>query len=221
MRHPFVPDSSPAPAWLRRTLVAALCVLAWACGGTLPREYEQLAPDPSLVAELTRTSPLTVELEQESHVLVLSVIYPSQSEPDHPILFSVRYPMYPTDPRSFVAGTHRLTPWQRPGFWPMNCRSSETPSIDGCRRPFYLLPGASGYRPSRDPLTAVLLIASDVFRDPYPLAEEFYWQVLQNAPIHGKLIGADVATLSAELEPILLSVLGPRGWTAAFASLPY
>lgn len=206
---------------VRWSLAAMLCLATTACAGGLPRELAQVAPDPALEAGFTRMSPLTVELAQASHVLVLDVIYPSNAEPDHPILFSVRYPMFPTDRREFDAGAHRVRPRQRPGFWPMNCQSDETPAIDGCRRPFYLLPGASGYRASRYPLNAVLLIVSDVFRDPYPLAEELYWKVLQEYTIHGKLVGADVATLRDELEPILLGVLGPRGWTASFASWLY
>jgi hypothetical protein len=187
-----------------------------ACAGGLPRETAHFGPAADLEATLARAAPLIVELGQPAYVLALGVTYPSAEEPGRPVTFDAQYPRFPTDARHFDAGQHRLKARQRPPFWPMNCGRDEVPTIDGCRRPLHLLPGISGYVAARHPRSAVLIIASAEFVDPFTLAEELYWELMRDWQRTQRLIGADVEVLTEEIEPLLVRTLGRDGWAASF-----
>jgi hypothetical protein len=197
-------------------LMAAIGLGVSGCAGTLPKEMERLGPAPDFAPTFARSAPLTIELARPAYVLALRVHYPSASEPGRPVTFQAQYPAYPTDPTRFEAGRHRLVARQRSGFWPMGCRSEEEPTIDGCRRPVSLLPGFSNFVSARHPRGALLVITSDTFVDPFPLAERLYWELQRDWQRTSRLVEADAATLREEMEPLLLRALGRSGWAASF-----
>jgi hypothetical protein len=204
----------------RPSLVLAatfVSLTASACASGIPREAVSfgMVPEPVTVARL---SPFVVELEDSSYVAVLWMTYPDTDEPGRPITFSGRYPLYPTDQLSFASGRHRLISRRREDRDPYDCEANETPSLAGCRRPLHLLPGANQYIATRTPLTASVVIASQDYIDPYALAEDLYWALMKDSQRAQRLVGADIETVAAELQPVLLEMLGLRDWSASFAT---
>jgi hypothetical protein len=167
-------------------------------------------------ASLPRTGTSFVDLEQPAYVAMIGVSSGNPHFPDVPVVFTARYPLWNTDRLHFDAGRHRLRPQRRTAILPMNCSREQQPSLHGCRRPPALLPGIRYYDPQnyRGGVGYVIIITSDAFIDPFPLAEDLYYEALMDHEMVVLLRDNDLEASAHALDVVLERRLAGRVWSA-------
>jgi hypothetical protein len=196
-----------------RVLAVALLLPACASGGGGPSgvglgAYEQYQP-------VLEASLENVTLASEANIAVLHVQLPTEGS--RPVLFSVQYPRYDTDPVKFGAGTHRLEPRQRTAAAPPRCQPGAAPTLSGCRPhlpdyPGVQVPSLSGYYST----SARIVIASEQPLDPFSLAEFFIARGRADTQFASAMRGTDNEAAQINLERVLRDRLGATGWAAYY-----
>jgi hypothetical protein len=204
--------------------VRLLLWVALALGACAPRystaglgQYAEFQPYAVL-----RGNSIYLELSRAAHVSIIGIGLPNSFYDELPVVYGALYPQYVTDATRFEAGRHRLLSRAPHQVRPMNCRQDERPALDGCRRPFHLLPGVSGVADDRAAYRlgggGYLVIASAEFIDPFTLAEELFYATLEHPEIAQSLRSGDADATAHELERVLLDRPGSFEWAAMYVT---
>jgi hypothetical protein len=163
-----------------------------------------------------------LELARAGHVAVISVILPRPAFADRPVLFAAVYPYYDTDQRYFEAGQHRLLPRRETVRVPLTCGSQQTPTLEGCRRAYDMLPGV---RTLSEYITDYgirgghyIVFVADEPVDPYTLAEQLFYMAFDRPELTRLLRQLDAPAAAAELENALLDRPGTPRWAALYVA---
>lgn len=161
----------------------------------------------------------TVELSQPAHVAVISVVAPQPGYNEAPVFFEVRYPLTEYDRTEFPAGRHRLSPRNVRLNTPRECRQTEAPTLEGCRRT--ILPGLRGIDTNRayqrDP-QHYLLIAAPERIDPYTLADALYFLALEDEDFAEAFKRRDAEAAADVIERALLNQRMSAGWGGVYVT---
>jgi hypothetical protein len=168
------------------------------------------------------TNTIDIELARPAYVAVIRITTPGPGYNERPVLFQPIYPRYETDETHFGAGRHRVTPRRTSLIDPRNCREAEKPSLDGCRRALYMLPGVGspgeiGTAYVSDP-SHYFVVASEEFVDPYALAEDLFEMAFDRLELSAALKTGRATIAGTELERALLDRPGSPIWGAFYVS---
>jgi hypothetical protein len=206
---------------MRRTALVSICALLTACASrhysAALGNYDHFQPYAAL-----RSTSYDIEIARSAYVVIIGITPPSAGYSDRPVLFRPLYPLWDTDRTQFPAGKHRVSPRRQTLRDPMNCRSDETPSLSGCRRAFYLYPGA-GTSSEIGGIYSIdyghyLVIASEEFIDPFQLADELFEMAFERKELAEALKTRKGEVAAGDVERALLDRPGTPIWGALYVA---
>jgi hypothetical protein len=214
-----VSSQQPHPATKGRSQVRTAVTLATlaaltlsACGsareGVRLGAYDEFQPVVASTQE-------HIQLARSANVTVVNVLTPNDQ--GRPVLFSVQYPRFDTDPAEFTAGSHRLQPRLRTAAAPPRCQPGVNPTLAGCRPhlpdyPGVGVPSLSGYYAT----AGTLFIASDGAIDPYELADALFNLARSSTELSSALKRDDPQITQIALERALSARAGMPRWAAYY-----
>lgn len=169
-----------------------------------------------------RSTSVDIEIARPAYVAVIGIIPPTPGYFERPVLFRPLYPLWDTDETRFNAGRHRVSPRRQTLRDPPNCRTGEKPSISGCRRLAYLLPGVGAPNEIAQAYIAdpshYLVVASEEFVDPFTLADDLFEIAFERLELGSALKRRAGEDAASDLERALLDRPGTPIWGALYVS---
>ena len=209
----MIPRTALLTALVFATLASASCATRYSSAAL--GQYEEFQPFIWLRNTQDNRARYELEITRPAFVSILTVSPPAGGFEDRPVMFDVVYPRYDTDPVEFTAGRHQLITRVTPLMPPRNCGYDEPPTLGGCRRPQYQLPGMRAGRPPTGP-PHYLVIAADEFVDPYTLADELHYVAMEQPELGDALRSGTIESASALLERVLLDRRGTPFWAGLY-----
>lgn len=215
---------------MRNTLaaVAVLTIVTGACasgggggGGSISSSGVAFGPAAAEYQPVLARSYQDMQIAAPAHAAIITVLTPTIEE-SKPVLFSVNYPQYDTDPRQFEIGRHRLVARQRTAADPPRCQGSARPSLSGCRPHLQTYPGvniaATQSLSAEYAGNGTLLIVSERPVDPYEVAEALITRTRSRPTLAVAVRGDNASAAQRELEAVLGEILGTSAgkWAAHY-----
>jgi hypothetical protein len=202
-------------------VLAAGCASGGGGGGAVQSSGVAFGPAAAEFQPALARSYEDAQIAMRGSPVIINVLTPIV-EQSRPVLFTVRYPQYDTDPREFEPGRHRLLARQRNAADPPRCQGSARPTLSGCRPYLQNYPGvaipATSSMSAEYATNATLLIVTERPVDPYEVAEGLIARARSRPTLSVALRGDDTALAQRELTAVLGELLGASAgrWSAHY-----